>query len=418
MFLRACYILYHIFPLAGEIILYKTRLITPAGFGRRMARRIEKMGGVFVKVGQLLSVRPDIVSFRVANELRPLLQTLKPVPFKKIATAISKSDNSKLKEYLPYMEAVPLGTGSIAQVHKITRPGLPPLIIKIIKPGLRKYVNADLRMFRFMMRTGSLVPGLNKLPVKELGAELETVIRQQLDMRTEAANLTRFRDNFSGDETVIIPELQEQDISMDFLVTEYIELPTEPGFTDWHPVKRRETARNALIMLYKMMFKDGLTHCDMHPGNFFITPQGKFILLDFGMVARMEGEARQDYIRFFFYMATGNGKACADIIEKTALHKSRRYSREKLEKETIRFINEFSSLSAESFSVVAFTKRLISVERKCGIKGSASFINNILAIVFFESYLKKIDPGIDFQEEAAEYIIRAVPGLPEIFGKV
>lgn len=409
---------FQMFLLFSGFIIYKCRLISPPRYGRKLARRIEKLGGIYVKIGQLLSVRPDIISFAVADELRPLLQNLKPVPFEKIRKVIEGSGDPFLKEYLLFTDPVPLGTGSVAQVHRITPPDSGALIVKIMKPGLRRHAGADLKMFRFIMKMGSYMPGLNKLPVRELGNEIETVIRQQLDLKTEGEMLEKFRKNFAENPDVIIPSLNTAVISPDFILTDYITLPPEPVYEDWPAAKRSAVAKKALLMLYQMMFRDGLTHCDMHPGNFFITPEGKFILIDFGMVARMDGEARNDYIRFFFNMATNNGKGCAEVIEKTALHKSKRFSRQKLDTEVINFINDFNSLSASEFSVVAFTKRLIQVERKCGIKGSTSFINNILAIVFFESHLKRVDPDIDFQEEAAEYIIRKVPNLIDIFGSV
>lgn len=398
---------------SAEFLLFKAKLISAGSYGKYLARRIRLMGGIFVKIGQLLSVRPDIISFRVAAQLNPLLQQLKPVPFSKMEAALARLVHQE-KNLFTAIDPEPLGTGSIAQVHKATLKDGRQVVIKIIKPGIKKNFRTDLKMFRLFMRIGSIMPGIKKMPVRELGAEIDRLMIQQLDLVNEGLHLEEFRRNFRSMEQVIIPEWNKAVSSPELILMEYISLPPAPAFENWPPARRTATAVHALHMLYQMMFRDGFTHCDMHPGNFFITPEGKFILLDFGMVTRMDDAFRKDFIRFFFYMSTNNGRGCANIILSTALHRSKNFDKEKLYRETETFISGFSSLPAEQFSVLAFTKKLVQLERRCGIKGATGFINNILAIAFFESHLKQIDPGIDFQDEAARYILYNVPDVLEI----
>ena len=418
MIFRVAYIFLQLAILLFELLIYKLRLISTENYGKLLARRIEKFGGIYLKIGQLLSVRPDIISFAIADHLYPLLQNLTPVPFTYVKKIIIQNLGEDYKGQIQDIDSKPLGTGSIAQVHKIVLADGRPAVLKLLKPGIAKYVQIDLRMFKFFMSVGSYIPGLKKLPTKELATEINSLIIDQLNLETEAENLLQFKKNFIENSDIIIPELNKHLINKEFFVMQYIELPPKINFEEWNKEKRTLVAEKALKMLYQMMFKDGFTHCDMHPGNFFITEEGQFILLDFGMVTRMNAEFRNDFIRFFFYMSTNNGKGCAEIIEKTALHKSKRFNREKLQTEVCLFINDFSSLPAEEFSVLAFTKRLIEVERKCGIKGATAFINNILAITFFESHLKRLDPGIDFQEEAAQYILKNVPAFVDIVNEL
>lgn len=415
--LRFLNISFYFFLLTCSLLLYKLRLISASDYGKQLARYIERMGGIYVKIGQLLSVRPDIISFEVTTELYPLLQQLKPIPFEKIEAAIRQhtlKHNGLITSIIPE----PLGTGSIAQVHKVLLHDGREAVVKVIKPGIYKYFYADLKMFRFFMKMGSYMPVIKKMPVRELAAEIDRLMRQQLNLVNEGKHLEEFRKNFEGNNEVIIPAWYKDISHPELIILEYIPPPLSHDFESWPAEKRTTTATHALRMLYQMMFKDGFTHCDMHPGNFFITPEGKFILLDFGMVTRMDDAFRNEFIKFFFYMSTNNGKGCADIILTTALHLSKRFDREKLYRETEAFINKFSSLPAEKFSVLAFTKGLVQLERQCGIKGATGFINNILAIAFFESHLKRIDPGIDFQEEAARYIMYNVPSVLDIIGEL
>ncbi len=415
MIRRMSHIFLQLSILLLEFSIYKLKIISPVKYGKWLARRIERMGGIYLKIGQLLSVRPDIISFTVADQLYPLLQQLKPVPFKHIKKVIEDQEGFPFNKKILEIETTPLATASIAQVHKVVLENGGHAVLKVLKSGIRNHVGTDLKIFNFFMKVGAHLPGIKQMPVKELASEIDILIRQQLDLTEEAKNQLEFKKNFRENPFLLIPELYDELIYPDFIGMQYVLLPSEIDFESWPAEKRTEVAKRALQILYQMMFRDGLTHCDLHPGNFFITQAGTFILLDFGMVARMRDELRIDFIKFFFYMSTNNGKGCADIIKKTALHRSKRFNQEELYKEVSMFISEFSSLDAEKFSVLAFTQRLIEVERKCGIKGSTYFINNILAIAFFESRLKRIDPGIDFQEEAAQYIMKNVPSLEEVF---
>ncbi len=406
MTLRPIHISSQVFLLAIEFGIYKLKLVSSRRYGVLLAKRFEKMGGAFVKIGQLLSVRPDIISYEVADQLYPLLQNLKPVSADSIRKKIREQLSDTKYYEISSLESSPIATGSIAQVHKIKFKNGDAGVIKVLKPKITKHLDSDMKMFRFFMKAGSFIPGLKKLPLQQLASDMDPVIRRQLDLREEMITLAQFRKNFSNNPDIHFPKPLDYIISSELVAMDYLVLPADIDFNSWPQEKRSAVARKALAMLYQMMFKDGLTHCDLHPGNFFVTQEGNFILLDFGMVATMTDEFRKDFIRFFFYMATNNSIGCTEIVEKTALYKARDFSHEKLQKEIHSLISKFSAMNAENFSVIDFTKSLINVERKCGIKGSTAFISNILAIAFFESKLKKIDPTIDFQEEAVNYLMQ------------
>jgi ubiquinone biosynthesis protein len=390
---------------------YRSKTVSARSFGIWLARRIEKMGGIYVKIGQLLSVRPDIISFSLAQELHPLLQQLTPIKFKDFENQLRQYLGNDFSNLILTIETQPLGTGSIAQVHKAVLTGGKTVVIKMLKPGIQENIDSDMRLFRFFMKAGSFLPGINKLPVNELVLEIDAIMREQLNLLKEADNLKKFKDNFALVKEVIIPDIFLPLCRRECIVMDYLPLCTVPDYENWEPSKRITVAAKALRMLYQMMFRDGFTHCDLHPGNFFVTEEGRFILLDFGMVTEMNDSTKNDFISFFYYMSTNNGKMCAGIIEKTALFKSSSYNRARLDAEISLLITEFSKLPAEKFSVLAFTKRLIQAEKKCGLKGATNFINNILAITFFEAHLKKIHPAVDFQKEAARYIMANTAGI-------
>lgn len=401
--MRFLHILLQLLFLTFEFFLFKIGIISPNKFGTHFWKRLERLDGVYIKVGQLLSVRPDIISFEIAEILQPLLKNVKSIPFKDIESVLNNSFPNWRNKILE-IDFTPLSTGSIAQVHKVKLVDGTVAVIKVLKPKVTRFVETDLYLLKAVMKVAKILPFINRLPTTELIYELDLIIRKQLDLRIEANNLLQFRQNFSSNPQIKIPYLIKEIIFKEFIVLEYIDLPHANNYSDWPEVKRNDVAKRALQMLYQMMFLDGFTHCDLHPGNFFITDDGSLILIDFGITSVMQGEALNNFISFFYYMSINNGLKCAEIIDKTALKKSKNFNREKLNSEVNAFISEYSRMNVEQFSILSFTKSLISLEWRCKLKGTTSFINNILAIVFFESELKKLYPKIDFKEEAARYI--------------
>lgn len=168
--------------------------------------------------------------------------------------------------------------------------------------------------------------------------------------------------------------------------------------------EKKEVAEIALSAVYQMMFKDGFIHGDLHPGNIYINDNCKIVLLDFGLMAELNGKEKDDYIDFFFGIATNNGQECARVVYDTALYILPQFNYKKFEKEMIAMINYFYLMDVEDFEVASFAFELFNLERKNGIKGATHFITTILSIIIFEGVLKNLHPTLDFQKEAKKLL--------------
>ncbi len=401
--IRTALIVYHLLRIFIQLASLKFKLISENDFGIKLTKRIEKLDGIFIKIGQLLCTRPDVVPPQSANHLKRLLQKTNPIPFAQIENTIKEL--LKERYSLFDIEKQPLASASIAQVHRATFNG-EKVVLKIVKPGIPELFEKDLRVLRAFMKMGTFFPFLANLPIMELYKELEEIILPQTDLLNEKKNLMKIKGNLLDFKDIAIPEIYKEGNSSKLLIMEFMNFPNEVDFDDWEMDKRIRTSNQILEMLFQMMFVDGLTHCDMHQGNLFIDYSGKLILLDFGMVTSMTKEETADFVRFFYHMSMNNGYQCAEILEKKAIFLSKKYSREKFFHEIEMFINKHWSLNVIDFETSLFTLEMIRIQNQNGIKGSTAFIHNILSIVFLEGILKNINPQLDFQLAAKKFIIR------------
>jgi ubiquinone biosynthesis protein len=279
--------------------------------------------------------------------------------------------------------------------------------VKIRRPGIVRTVEDDFRLLGWIGRVLGRLPGMSAMPFSELIAEIETPVRQQLDFGLEAESNRRLRRQFENVERIRIPELVEELCSPAVLTMEYLpELRkvTAPGFTE---EERQAAALAGLRALYKMIFLDGFIHADLHPGNVFLRSRGELVILDTGLVTRLEESDLQEFVDFFFGIVNNRGLECARIVWETALHRPPGCDLAGFEAAMVELIGRHSALRSRDFAVTAFAAQLMDLQRRFGIRGSTKFIMTILAMVVFDGICKQLHPECDFQGEARGYLIWA-----------
>ena len=267
--------------------------------GRRMRLALEALGPIFVKFGQVLSTRRDLLPPDIADELA-LLQDRVPGFDSAIAVAIiERSFERPLADIYLSFDPVPVASASIAQVHfaeiadKETGLAI-PVAVKVLRPGMAKVIDKDLALMRQMARMLERVNEDGKrLKPMEVVAEFDKYLHDELDLMREAANATQLRRNMAHMPTVQIPE-----IHWDYCRTEVMTMQRMAGVpigqTDalqQSGVNLQQLARDGVIVFFTQVFRDGFFHADMHPGNLLVDTSpanfGRFILLDFGIVGSL-----------------------------------------------------------------------------------------------------------------------------------
>ncbi|HEX7333558.1 MAG TPA: AarF/UbiB family protein, partial [Pyrinomonadaceae bacterium] len=375
--------------------------------GESVAGLCEDLGPTFIKVGQILSSRPDLLPESMGPPLLRLQDQIAPFDGAKIPRIIESAFGRPLHELFDSFDLAPVASASIAQVHRARLRDGREVAVKIRRPGISRVVNDDLRILERISRALSRLPGMRAVPLLELVDDIQLPIRQQLDFHLEAANNRRFREAFALSEHIKLPELVDELCTEDVLTMEYLDRLRRTDSANLTEDERKTAALSGLRALYKMIFIDGFIHADMHPGNVFVRAFGEFVILDLGLVASLDEKNRRDFVDFFFGLVNNESRECARIILDNASYRPAKFNNQAFEAAMVELIGRHSALKSHEFEVALFVYQLIELQRRFRIRGSTRFMMTILSMVVFDGICKRLYPLCDFQKESRAFLITA-----------
>jgi ubiquinone biosynthesis protein len=375
--------------------------------GESLARFCEALGPTFIKVGQILSSRPDLLPAGVGTPLLRLQDQIAPFDGARIPKMIESAFGRPLYELFDSFDLVPVASASIAQVHRARLKDGRDVAVKIRRPGISRVVNNDMRILNLISKALASLPGMSTVPLPELVSEIQIPIQQQLDFHLEAANNRRFRKEFALIEHIKLPALVENLCAEGVLTMEYLDRLRRTDSASFSAHERKTAALAGLRALYKMIFIDGFIHADMHPGNVFVREWGEFVILDTGLVASLNETDQRDFVDFFFGLVNNKGRECARIVYENAFYRARNCDAEAFEAAMVELIGRHSALKSHQFEVAHFVYQLIETQRRFKIRGSTKFMMTILSMVVFDGICKKLYPQCDFQNEARGFLMTA-----------
>ena len=376
-------------------------------FGVRLRRALDDLGPTFVKFGQLLSTRSDILPDSVLMELQKLQDTVRIMPFETARDILERELGAPVEELFASLDPVPLGSASIGQVHRAVLLTGEVVAVKVQRPEAPRRVVADLEIMRDFAslldrRLGQSV----FVDVRGLVAEFEGVIRRELDYSAEAENARRFAANFA-DTPVVIPEVYRDLSTLKVMTMEYLE-GTKFGEIrplTLRPKERRRVASMGAEAIFKMAFEDGFFHGDPHPGNLILTPNGDLALLDFGMVGYMSRGDIEALSRLFIAVIQRDSAAALRGLEGLGV----RYESEvrgELAQDLRDFLYKYSGLSVGEVTLGQALSELISLARRHRMSVPPVFPLLTKALVTAEGLSRSIDPTLNVYEIAQPYARR------------
>jgi ubiquinone biosynthesis protein len=375
--------------------------------GEELSDLFEALGATFVKLGQILSSRPDLLSPEVAFSLARLQDEVAPFAEDQVPVLLAAAFGRPPGEVFARFEPQPLASASVAQVHRAELHDGREVAVKIRRPGVVSQVERDVCLARFVVAVLARLPPLRPVPLAELVEELAAPILQQLDFAREAASLRRFRANFAHSEHVTLPAPVEELCTGSVLTLEYLGGLEKVTSRNFSAEERRTAALAGLRALYKMIFLDGFVHADLHPGNVFLRRWGEIVLLDTGLVAELNEQDLRDFVDFFFGLVNNQGSICARILYDNATWRSPRCDRGAFEAAVVDLVAHHAALRSRDFEVTRFVYQLIETQRRFGVRGSTKFIMTVLAMVVYDGICKQLYPECEFQREARGFLITA-----------
>ena len=278
--------------------------------GERLRMGLERLGPIFVKFGQVLSTRRDLLPEDLANELAKLQDRVPPFPAAQARALIEKALGKPIESVFEQFDAEPVASASIAQVHFAVLKGGREVAVKVLRPGMLVAIDDDMALLRTLaVWVERLSADGKRLKPREVVAEFDNYLHDELDLVREAANAAQLRRNMQGIELIMVPEMVWELCTQSVIVMErmkgvpisQIERLREAG------VDIPKLARDGVTIFFTQVFRDGFFHADMHPGNIqvSIAPEtfGRYIALDFGIVGTLTEVDKeylaQNFIAFF-----------------------------------------------------------------------------------------------------------------------
>lgn len=383
------------------------REVLAPNFGVRLRRALEDLGPTFVKFGQLLSTRPDVLPESVLAELQRLQDTASPMKFETVVGLIERELGAPVPEIFDELDPEPLGSASIGQVHRAVLRGGGTVAIKVQRPNARRRVESDLTLMKeFAGFLDRRLASRLVIDVRGLVDEFEGVIRRELDYTAEARAARRFAINFEG-KPVVIPKVYTERSTSRLMTMEYIRgtrfHDIEP--LSFKPSERRRVAEMGAEAIFEMAFEHGFFHGDPHPGNLILTPEGDLALLDFGMVGFLSRGDVDALSRLFISVINRDAQAALRALEGLGV----RYESEvwdELVQDIGEFLHKYSGLSVGEVTLGQALSELIGLARRYRLRVPPVFPLLAKALVTAEGLARSIDPTINVYEVARPYARR------------
>ncbi len=280
-------------------------------FPAQLRRRLEILGPTYIKLGQILSLRLDVLPEVVTAELRGLLSTLPPVPVEAIIEVIEDDLGRPVDEIFAEFESEPLGSASIAQSHRAITFSGETVIVKVVKPGIRELLYRDTDLLQIVaVALQFMIPRYQPRNVIEEFCEYTL---REIDMMREAENAETFQANFHDMPDIVFPTIHHEYTGPQVLCMEYLEgvEPSAEVAEDLSLEDRRYLIDLGATAIIRMLYEDGFFHADLHPGNMLLLPGNRIGFIDLGMVGQLDPALRHSLLNLFHNLVVENFDAAA-----------------------------------------------------------------------------------------------------------
>ena len=280
-----------------------------------LARDLEQLGPTFIKIGQLLSTRADLLPVEYIEALSRLQDDVLPFPFAEVERIVSEELGLRISKAFADFEATPLAAASLGQVHRATLRDGRAVAVKVQRPGIREQIAEDLDSFKEIAQLLDRHADAGRLyQLERVVDEFRKTILRELDYRLEAQNLVSLRENLRDFDRILVPEPVEDYTTSRVLTMEFV---SGRKITALSPLTKLEIdgaqlAEELHRAYLKQILIDGFFHADPHPGNVFLTDDGRLALIDLGMVARISGDMQESLLKLLLAVSDGRGDEAAD----------------------------------------------------------------------------------------------------------
>jgi ubiquinone biosynthesis protein len=371
--------------------------------GRILARALERLGATFVKLGQIVATRPDVVPPGITTALARLHDNVPPAPFEEVERVLAEEILPEQRALLGSIDPVPVAAASVAQVHRGVLVDGRVVAIKVQRLRAAAQIERDLAIFGVGARLLDRLPKMRWVSIPGMVERFAAALRAQLDFELEARNNRRLAKNFAGDPRVRVPDLHGDLCTRRVLTMEFIDGVKPTEVTEG----RKELALAGLRCIAQMVFLDGFVHADMHPGNMLLTRDGHVVLIDLGLVAEIPESMRKAWVETFVAVAACDGMRAAQGFYEYAPTVGDDTDYEAFEADVVAHLDSLKGKPLAELEVTNAVGGAMALLRKHHVQVDPSFTVVQLAMVVAEGVGKQLDPQLDVLACVAPFLAQA-----------
>ena len=368
-----------------------------SGDPEKLARDLEELGPTFIKLGQLLSTRSDLLPAPYLDALSRLQDQVEPFSFGEVEQIVASELGVRLSKGFLDFDSTPLAAASLGQVHRATLRDGRPVAVKVQRPGIRQVILEDLDAFGQIAEVADKhTEAGRRFAFHDMLDEFRKTLLRELDYRREAANLITLADNLREYRRLVIPRPVDDYTTSLVLTMDYV-----PGtkVTELSPLARidldaRQLVEDLCEAYLDQILVDGFFHADPHPGNLLVTQDGRLALLDLGMVARIDPAMQEQLLKLLFAIVEGKGQQAAEITLKLGTPLADldevRYRREVAD-----LVGSFQNVSGEQVQVGRILVNLTRLAGANGVRPPSELAMMGRALLHLDESARALDPDFD-----------------------
>ncbi len=368
----------------------------------RFRNVLEDLGPTFVKLGQVLSTRPDILPPEFIEELKHLQDRVPPLSFEDVKEQIETNLDDDLDEIFGSFQQKPLAAASIGQAHRATLHDGTEVVVKVQRPGIQEKIRSDLDILYYLARfMEATVEELELYTPTAIVREFERAILTELDFLQEAQNLEEFAKNFAEFEKVTSPEVMHDYTTEQILTMEFIDAAKldslEGGST--RAIAALDTLLEAMV---QMVLYDGFFHGDPHPGNILVREDNTLVFIDFGLVGRLSEGQQDDLIDLILTVLTGD----VDGIARSLLNMGYPIGRVNLREfksDISRLRDKYLSMNLGDIEVSEFIQETMNAAQQHRIRINTNYAVLTKAAMTIEGIMRTLEPDLDIMKKGMPY---------------
>ena len=400
---------------------YSDGEISKLSIGARLRLSFEELGPTFIKLGQIMSTRPDLLPHDIIHELEKLQDAVAPFPMTEVREVIEFELGDKLENIFKEFKEEPIAAASIGQVHRAKLLSGKDVVVKVQRPNIEKNIKLDLGILKDLADFVDNHTRLGKLySFSKMAEEFETTLTNELNFRLEGENAETFKVNFKDDDNIIVPNISWIHTTNRVLTMEEIKGISLKNFEALEQAGFDKTiiARNLATSILYQILRDGFFHGDPHPGNIMVLENNTIAFLDLGMIGQLNPHRKNQFLKMLMGITLKDSKLIVQaIVELDAM--SERLNMRKLEKDIDRLRDQVLSVPLSQIKIGEVFNEIFDLAFFYNIMIPGEFTMLAKSLITLEGLVEKLDPDLNVLEIAEPIAGKLIFTLfsPEKIGK-